>query len=329
MGGGRDGGTGDAGDAGDGPAPLRTVCIFGISSMVGSNLAEFFRRDFRVVGTYYKTRVRVPGVLALPCNILAKGEVQRILHTFKPDYTIYTVGVSSLGACHENEQLADVLNTTGLFHVTEYCQRYKSQLCYVSSAYVFQGGPRSYLEIDMPDATTVLGKTQAASEFYIQKTSLNCLVFRCCRLYGKSLSPSTPSGLLEAVQRVADLGGRAGYDNDLLTGFLDAHYLGMVMKLCFERGIMNRLLHVSSSDTETHLGFARAYCDVFGRPADGAVGTKWPFPVAKNKEPPGTLAFRLSVTNVEGFFNIGLPSVRESLEFTRKRLRAPAPSARS
>ena len=327
------------------PGRPRTICIFGLSSMVGSGLAEFFRRDFRVVGTYHKNRVHMPGVLALPCNVLAKGEVQSILHAFKPDYTVYAVGLSSLEACHENEQLAEALNTMGFFHVTEACQRYKSQICYVSSAFVFQGGSKRYLEVDMPDAVTVLGKTQAVSEFYIQKSPLNCLVFRCCRLYGRAINPMTPSGFFEMVERSVDLGEKAGYDDDLLAGFLDVHYLGMVMKMCFDGGIVNRLLHVSSKDAATHLGFVRAYCDVFERSGDNAAGIKWPFPVIKNQEAPKVPSFRLNVANAEGFLDIRFPSVRESLEFTRKRLRgrssetsgdpvpppagAPGPSARS
>ena len=305
---------------------IKTICIFGISSMVGSNLAEFFKKNFRVVGTFYRHRVVIPGVLCVPCDILVKGEVQTILHTFRPDYTIYAIGVPTVMECSSSEKLADILNTTGLFHVAEYCQRYKSQVCYMSSHYVFQGADKDYLEIDMPDGTTVLGKTQAAAEFYIQKNSLNCLVFRCCQLYGRSINPSTRASFFERLQWEADRGEQMSYDTRLKSGFLDVYYLGMAMEICFERKVMNRLLHISSTDCITHYDFVMEYCRIFGYSTSNVVKAKWPFPVAPNESSPKHLAFKLDVANVERFLNIELPSTRESLELTRRRFKGKAAS---
>ena len=297
----------------------KTICIFGISSFVGSNLAEFFKRDFKVVGTFYRNRVKIPGVLTLPCDILAKGEVQMILHTFKPDYTIYCVGVSSLMKCHQNEEVADALNTTGIFHITEYCQRYKSKLCYISSSYVFEGGEKRYLEIDMPDATTVLGKTQATAEFYIQKTSLNYIVFRCCNFYGRTINPLMPSNFFEFMQEKVDLGDSVYCDDTLRVGFLDVYYLGMIMKICFKKEVINRLFHISSKDITTYYGFSMEYCNTFNHSSRSIAKKQWTFPVEKGKAMAEKLSFGLDTTNVESFCNVQFPTIRESLEFTYKK----------
>ena len=72
---------------------IRTVLIFGVNSFLGSNLAEILRRDFKVIGTYHKNPVSLPGILTLPCDVLAKDEVQLIIYAFKPDITIYAEGV--------------------------------------------------------------------------------------------------------------------------------------------------------------------------------------------------------------------------------------------
>ena len=311
---------------GDGAKDLETICIFGISSMVGSNLAEFLKKDFKIVGTYYRHKVSIPGILCIPCDILVKGEVQMILHTFRPDYTIYAVGIPSVMECSTNEKLADILNTTGLFHVAEYCQRYKSQVCYMSSHFVFEGAKRDYLEIDTPDGTTVLGKTQAAAEFYIQKNSLNCLVFRCCQLYGRSINPSKGASILDNIQAGADGGEQMAYDTRLEAGFLDVYYLGMIMKICFEKKITNRLLHISSTDYRTYYDFALEYCRIFGHSENAIVKAKWPFPVVSNEQTPEVLSFKLDVANVERFLDIELPTVRESLILTRSRFKGSGPS---
>ena len=145
----------------------KTILIVGISSFVGSNLAEFFKKDYRVVGTYHKTPVRVSGIHTIPCDVLKKDEVQFALFTFKPDYTIYCVGLTNLAFCHEAPEYADALNTMGLFNISESCMRYKSQLIYISSAFVFGGENKRYLEMDIPDSLTTYGKTKASAEFYI------------------------------------------------------------------------------------------------------------------------------------------------------------------
>ena len=209
---------------------IKTVVIFGVSSFLGSNLAEFFKKDYKVIGTYYKNSVRINGVLTLPCDVLAKEEVQLILFAFKPDFVIYCAGVSSVLDCHKNEDLADALNTNGLFNVSEYCQRYKAQICYISSGFIFAGEKKNYYEMDIPDSLTTYGKTQAAAEFYIQKTSLNYLVYRCCRLYGRGINP-TRQTWFENLQREILLNKSLGMDSFVHTGYLDVYYLGMILKM--------------------------------------------------------------------------------------------------
>ena len=203
--------------------PRKTVLIFGISSLVGSNLAEFLKKDYKVVGTYYNNPIRIPGVLTVRCNVLTKEEVQLVVYAFKPDVTIYAVGLSSLQECADREGLAEALNTSGLFNVSEYCQRYKSQVCYISSSFVFAGENKSYMEMDIPDASSVYGKTQASAEFYIQKTLLNYLIFRCCRLYGRGANENKKNWF-EKMQYNLARHQNVKMDGSLRVGFLDIYY---------------------------------------------------------------------------------------------------------
>ena len=117
----------------------KTILIFGMSSFVGSNLAEYLKHDFKVVGTYHKTRVNIPNTLSIPCDVLSKDEVQMAVFSTKADVAIYAVGLPSVAQCTESETLADALNTSGLINVTEMCERYKTKTCFISSSYVFAG----------------------------------------------------------------------------------------------------------------------------------------------------------------------------------------------
>jgi len=302
-------------------AKKKTILIFGISSFVGSNLAEFFNKDYRVIGTYNKNPTNIPGVLSVRCDVLDRDSVQLILFAFQPDITIYCVGLSSLSLCAQYKDLADALNTSGLFNVTEFCARYKSQIVYLSSSYVFSGDDRSYLEMDLPNAITSYGKTLASSEFYIQKTSLNYTIFRCCNFYGRSHSINRTT-FFEALQRSFYKREKFMCDGYIKSGFLDVAYLGMIMKMSFDKNVNNRLLQVSSQDIMSHYEFAEKYCETFGESVDLLNKVKWPFPLhgSVTEDVADYLHFSMDTANIEGFLNIELPSIEESLLFTYKRL---------
>ena len=297
-----------------------TILIFGVSSFVGSSLAEFFKTEYKVVGTYYGTRVSIPGVMTVKCDILAKEEVQLVIYAFKPDVTIYAVGLSSLTICDEEPDLADALNTAGLINVTEYCQRYKSQICYISSGYVFSGEDRIFMEMDIPDSNTVYGKTQAASEFYIQKTSLNYVIFRCCPLYGRSLNPNRQTWF-EGIQNYLKQGNTVSLDARAVNGYLDIYYLGMLINICLEKEVTNRLFQVSSSDFMSSYEFGLQYAEVFNENKAFINRTAYPVPEIGNSGKASTAScFKMDVKNIEGYLHVEMPSIRESLEFTLRRL---------
>ncbi|WP_417337183.1 SDR family oxidoreductase [Halobacteriovorax marinus] len=312
------------------PKREKTILIFGLSSFVGSNLAEFFKKDFRVVGTYNKNPIFIPGVLALPCDVLNKEEVQLALYAFKPDITIYAVGLSSVMECSRNPDLADALNASGLFNVVEYCQRYKSQVCYLSSGFVFAGEDKQYIEMDIPDPNTVYGKTQASAEFYIQKSSLNYIIFRSCKLYGRGHIENRKT-FFETIQKDFMDRKNISCDDNVKTGYLDVYYLAMVLKICFEKGVKNRLFQISSNDTASFNEFVKDYCEIFSESSGLVQKGRWPFPFVASAAtlPSGDkINFDLDISNIEGFLNINMPTVKESLEFTFKRFMGKAKTAR-
>jgi dTDP-4-dehydrorhamnose reductase len=304
------------------PEEEKTILIIGISSFVGSNLAQYLKKYYKIIGTYYQNPVKVDGILTLPMNIKNKDEVRRVLFSFKPDYTIYCAGVNSITECSQNTNRSDSLNTNGLITVSEYCQRYKSQICYLSSCHVFSGEEKKNIEMDIPDSNTSYGKSQAAAEFYIQKTSLNYIIFRACRLYGRSLKMSNPN-IFENFQKEFHQGQSVTCDNHVSTGFLDIYYMAAMIKICFEKEVKNRLFQVSTTDIMTPFEFANAYCEVFQQGKANISKGKWKYPLLKGAsgvDGGDKFFLQMDISNLEGFLSIKLPSIEESLAFTFKRL---------
>lgn len=299
----------------------KTILIIGISSFVGSNLAEFLKNDYRVVGTYYRKYIRVPGVLALPCNVLNKEEVQLVMYAFKPDFVLYCVGLTSVRECYESPNLSDALNSSGLFNVSELAPRYGARVVYFSNYFVFSGENKKHNEMDNPDAITQYGKSQSGTEFYLQKSSLNYLIIRCGRLYGHGLNPLRENWF-EILQRNFIKNKSTMYDDFSTQGFIDVYYLGLILKMCIDKNLVNRLVHFSSQDMMSYYEFAKLYCEVFRQSNELITKGKWTLPINKgseNKNKDDRFYYKLDVLNLEGILKIKMPTVSESLHFTYSR----------
>jgi dTDP-4-dehydrorhamnose reductase len=300
--------------------PKQTILIFGISSFVGSNIADILSEHFRVIGTYYNSPIKAENILTIKCDVLNKDEVQSIFATFRPDYVIYAVGLTSLIDCAEKNDLADALNMGGLFTVSDFCQRYKSQVIYLSSAYVFAGEDKIYQEKDIPDPNTVFGKTKASAEFFLQKNSLNYLIFRFCPLYGRGAN-YLQRNIFENLQIKILKGETFVVDSNVITGFLDVSIVAMLIKLAIEKNVQNRLIQASSSDFMHSYDFAKTYCEIFDTEGKMSRG-KWSFPHVQgpgSRYEGGNFNYKMSVTNIKGILNVEMPTIKESLLFTKKR----------
>ena len=292
-------------------------------ALSASNLAEIFSSDYKVIGTYFKNKVDIPNVLTVACNVLKKEETGTILFTFKPDIAIYCASVSSLLDCPEDDESVKAINTVGIFNVMDGCQRYQSQVCYISSCHVFAGKKKIYMETDMLNANTAYGKNQSMVEFYLQKAGLNYTIFRVCKMYGIGIHPFYLNWF-EYLQKMFSMKKSISCDNSIHVGFIDIHYLAMILRMCFRENAVNRLFQISSSDICTHYEFAQTYCDVFSHPESTTLLQKGHWAVPFSDDTPsvedGNLHYMMDLSNIEAFLSIKMPSIRESLEFTKKRL---------
>jgi dTDP-4-dehydrorhamnose reductase len=297
------------------PEKLKTILIFGVDTFMGSNLAQFLKKSFRIVGTCHDEKVFIPGIITIPCDVLIKDEVQLLIYAFKADICIYAVGMNSVFECNQNPQRAEAINMSGLFNVAEFCHRYKAQICYLSTQYVFNGSQSNYIEMDIPNSNTVYGRTKSSAEFYLQKTSLNYIIFRCCHLYGRGPSVANRTWF-ERLQGSFLEGKSTTVDGALKMGFLDIDYLSMLMKVCFEKNVMNRLFQICSKDIDTYHGFSKCYSNIFNENFSLVKAGLWPFNVEKGNKISDLKSYQLDPGNIEGFLNITMPTIEESLEYT-------------
>ena len=301
----------------------KTVVIFGASSFVGSNIAEFLKRDHRVIGTYYEHPIEIEGVLMLPLDILKEEAVRLMLLLFEPDIAIYCVGLTSIETCNENEILANTLNTAGIFNVVNFCDRYGTKLIYISTGYVFSGEAINYGESDTPIPNSLYGKSKRSAEVFIQKNCLDYIILRCCELYGRGALAQKETWF-EFLQKKIFEGEKIESYGNIKLGFLDVTYLATAIKVCIEKGICNRSLHFCSTDIMSHYDFSLKYAEIFHEQSSLINKKTWKFPQVKTVVFQSILAleleYKMSIGELEKALNIRMPSIQESLEFTKNRL---------
>lgn len=297
----------------------KTVLIVGITSFVGSNLAEVLSSTYRVVGTYFTKREALPNrYLMLPCNVLNKEELKRAIRFFQPDYVIYAVGISSLSEAKKRGKETEALNVTGAVNCLNIAERAGALFIYLSSAYALSGENKFFKEADAAVPITTYGTTVANAEFYIQRSSLHYLILRCPVLYGLSYS-THKLNIFELLQKSVFTEKKLTLDDHAEVGFLDVQLLARFIMILLEKNIINRLLQISSKDQLSFFKFSQLYAQVFKSTSSLFVAEKIPFPVDIRNEP-SQLSFRMDVTNTESRIGIKMPTVQESLTFTKSRL---------
>ena len=242
--------------------------------------------------------------------------VQKVTYLFQPDITLYTVGLTDIGACQDFPKVADALNTAGVFNVSQASERYNSKFIYFSSCYIFSGEDTLFRENDTPMPSSIYGNTVASSEFYIQKSCLNYIIFRCAPIFGRSYNTNALNWL-EVLDRNNFLNEKIVCDSKVHTGFIDVWSLAKILINAIEENITNRLFQVSSSDVMTRYDFANLYMKIFKGNSSLLAKGDWAFPRTENQLALQNLGeelfYRMDLTNVESAFKIKMPTVEETL----------------
>jgi dTDP-4-dehydrorhamnose reductase len=302
----------------------KTILIFGVSSFVGANLAELLKDEYRIIGTYHNTPIQIPGINTFPCDVLKKDYLTKLIAIFKPHYTIYCAGLSSLNDCVFNPKKADALNSAGAANCSSASERYGSKFIYISSAFVLGGENILYKEGDTPFPSTIYGNSLLSAEFYIQRSCLNYLIFRCAPIFGRSINPFRPSWFEQLQTNIAQK-NIFPVDNFITTGFLDVYTLAEVIKKTLKVISGNRLYHVSSSDFMTRFEFAKKYAISFGKDVDLVQSSNGNFPSDNSKrslEKSGLNEhyFKLDTSSLESLIDLKMPTILEMLGKTKKQL---------
>lgn len=250
---------------------VRRLLVVGVSGYYGAALAQGFRDECEVYGTYNAHPARLDGVTCLPLDLTNGGEILDVLKRVHPDVVLYTAGLWDPVHCEEQKTQADLLNfkaATVFYRVaTE-----PTHFVYYSTDDVFgqlDTAPETgFTEDSLASPTGSLGRTRYPAENAATGAGRGNAVLRVGRPYGEAFrsSANLAAGPLHAALESLASGRPTAFAQDFVRSPV---YIGDVVRatrhvlptLAFSTP--SRLYNIGgadiASDYDLALEFARAF----------------------------------------------------------------------
>jgi len=118
-------------------------------------------------------------------DISDANQTKNLLSDFNPDYVVNCAAFTRVDDAETNEDAAMKVNAIGAENLANACRSQGSVLVHISTDYVFDGnGSSPYKESDVPNPTTIYGKSKLDGERRILMSGVNAYVLRTAWLYG-------------------------------------------------------------------------------------------------------------------------------------------------
>ncbi|MFC1856959.1 SDR family oxidoreductase [Thermodesulfobacteriota bacterium] len=194
----------------------KKLLITGVSGMLGSNLAYYFRDKYRVLGTYNSHPVKIPGVEIGPCNMTVPKNIKPILTQWRPDIIIHCAGMTNVDECEKDKEAAKEINVLATRHLVGQIIHKETKLVYISSDSVYDGVSGNHSEDDVIAPLNYYGLSKYEGEQESLKRE-NTLVLRT-NIFGWNIQEKQSLG--EWVLDNLKAGNR-------IQGFTDAYFSTM------------------------------------------------------------------------------------------------------
>lgn len=161
------------------------ILITGVTGMLGSELARALDAQHELFGL---CRTGVSGTIEIiNADIVEKQSVCAAIYKINPDLVIHCAAQANVDACEKDPDSAWRINALGTRNVALACQRFDTEMVYISTDLVFSGTdmPRlGYTEFDTPAPVNVYGKTKLQGECFVQQLLRRWYIVRPSWMFG-------------------------------------------------------------------------------------------------------------------------------------------------
>jgi len=199
------------------------ILITGACGMLGRDLIEILSESHELYLLDVKT---FPVALSsqfptLILDITDSAKTYEEVTKMNPDIVIHTAAYTDVDECETKKDLAFRVNALGTRNIALACQRFDTELLYISTDYVFDGDKSEpYVEFDRPNPQSIYAQSKYWGELYIDSLLNRFYIVRTSWLFGKNGENFVTTILNLAKEKreievVSDQTGSPTYTKDL------------------------------------------------------------------------------------------------------------------
>ena len=139
------------------------MLITGVSGLLGSNLAYYFKDKYKVIGWYCSHPVSIDGIETQKADIVS-DDLDGTISTIKPDIVVHCASLTNVDFCEQNKEEAKLINSIGTERLVNACSDSKIKFIYISTDAVYDGSKGNYKETDSLNPLSYYGITKLEGE---------------------------------------------------------------------------------------------------------------------------------------------------------------------
>jgi dTDP-4-dehydrorhamnose reductase len=235
----------------------KRLLITGVSGLLGSNLAYYFRDKYEVLGIYNTHPFAPSWCRTQQADLTLPGESSRVVKEFSPDVCIHCAALADIDQCEEQPGLAYKLNVDLPKRVADAVTGHGAIMVHISTDNVFDGKKGNYTEEDPVGPLSYYSETKFQAEKALAGYAA-CLIVRTS-FYGSG--GVTKKSLVEwAVTELAAGRGIKGF-TDVITSNIYTADCAKLLGAAVLKG-MTGLIHLACHDARSKYDLL---CDVARR----------------------------------------------------------------
>jgi perosamine synthetase len=283
----------------------KKILITGVSGMLGSNLAYYFRDEYHVIGLYNQHEIFIDRVEINKCDLANNNEIKAILKIYSPDIIIHCASLTDVEYCEINKTESynvNVLATANLAKRTK-----ESKFIYISTDSVYEGLKENYTESEVTEnQMNYYGFTKHEGEKVVNKLR-DSLILRT-NIFGWNYQNKQSIGEW-VVDNLSD--------NKAISGFKDV-FFSSIYTMEFARIIdiaikknLSGIYNCASNDSLSKFDFAVKLAKKFGFD-DSLIKSfsieKFPFKAKRGKK------LSLNIDKLKNKINYQIPDIEYSID---------------
>ena len=95
------------------------MLITGVSGLLGSNLACYFKDKYDILGLYNSHPILLEGIYSEKCDITKPDNIKRTISDFPPNVIIHCASLTNVDECKPDKEFTRLVNVSATRNIVE------------------------------------------------------------------------------------------------------------------------------------------------------------------------------------------------------------------